>query len=149
MPNSTIPHRMFIDYRVIPHSEQNYETAGDYFWQGETLCIRVSKMSDPRYEHLIYMHELVEAIAVKAKNKVDDSTKFDMPYEEARATGQKRTPCGCPWGEPGDDPHSPYYDEHQMASAVELMYAKELGVNWTAYCHEVEALSLNLGLGPK
>jgi hypothetical protein len=142
-------HRMSIDYLVIPHNRQNYETVGDYWWQGETLYIRVSKMSKPEYEQLVYMHELVEAIAVKAKGKIDESTKFDTPYEEARATGQPRTPCGCPWGEPGDDPHCPYYDEHQMATAVEIMFAKELGVNWTAYSHEAEALTLNLGLGPK
>ena len=142
-------HRIFIDYLVIPHADQNYETAGDYWWQGETLFIRVSKMSDPRYEQLIYMHELVEAMAVRDKGKLDESTKFDIPYEEARAAGHQRTPCGCQWGEPGDDPHAPYYEEHQLASAVELMYAKELGVNWLAYCHEAEALNQNLGLGPK
>ncbi len=121
---------MIIDYRVIPHREQRYETLGDYWWDGQTLHIRVSHLKDPRHEYLIFVHEVVEATMVRCEGGPDESTEFDRPYEAARLA-QIKAPCGClpsAESEPGDDVHAPYYTEHGVATVVENVVAFALDV---------------------
>ena len=64
---------------TIPHEEQRYPTVGDWVVNGDNLYISVSKMSDPRYELLVAVHELVEVLLCKERGisqvLVD---KFDM-----------------------------------------------------------------------
>lgn len=131
---------MKINYRVIEHSRQRYPTAGDYWWKGEILEIRVSRLKDPIKQYLIMVHEFVEATAVRIAGKPDQSTEFDIAYEQARAVGG-RAPCGCRAdAEPGDDPHAPYYNEHQLATKIERIVAKHFRIGWYEYGEEVDAL---------
>jgi hypothetical protein len=149
---------MNIDWRVIPHKEQRYPTVGDWWWDNAVLHLRVSKMSDIRYELLVGLHELIEVMLCEfAKVSQSDSDKFDEEFEATRENLIQSglfnfetlivLPCGCALKksheleyEPGDDPHAPYNKQHQIASVCERALAFFLGVNWGEYEREVETL---------
>ena len=117
----------------IPHGRQRYPTVGDWFYRGDTLVVRVSKMSDPRYEQLVALHELVEVLLCKKRGITQKSVDaFDKAFEKARKPGNV--------DEPGDDPKAPYRKEHFFATNVERLMAAELGVDWNKYAVEVESL---------
>jgi len=124
---------MNICIKTIPHKEQRYETVGDYFYEGKTLCIRVSEMSDWRYEMLVVVHELVELFIVKHQKipfkKIDT---FDILFEKTRRKGSA--------AEPGDSPYAPYRFAHCVATGVERMLAAVMGVIWQDYDHEINSL---------
>lgn len=110
---------------VIEHSQQRYDTPGDWTFEADTLVVRVSRMSKPIYGWLVAVHELVEAllccIAGVTAEEVDD---FDQL-------------CGR---EPGDNPFAPYHKEHVAAEMVERLVAFLAGVNWREYDLEVNSL---------
>lgn len=117
---------------TIPHSQQRYPTCGDWQWLdgGEVLFIRVSKLSDWRYEILIAIHELIETVLCKNDGDVEsDVDAFDIAYEKQRAPGDE--------SEPGDSPRAPYRRQHLIATGIEKILAAELGVDWKAYDKEV------------
>lgn len=134
---------MNILIKAIPHSEQRYPTVGDWYTtstrtkdfdqKGEipnpkdTLQVRMSIMSDWRYEALVAVHELVEALlCARAGVTPKMVDQFDMSWK-----GE---------GEPGDDPRAPYFAQHQAATAIEKQFANYLGVDWQAYEKEVDSL---------
>lgn len=117
-----------INVKVIAHKKQRYPTVGDWFYdKNGNLQIRVSRLSDPRYEQLIAVHEIVEACLCDQAG-VDEQAvdAFDMKW-----TGE---------GEPGDDPAAPYHQQHLNATEVEKIMAKALGVDWAVYEKEINAL---------
>lgn len=125
---------MKIITKTIPHLEHRYETVGDWWFDGNgDLQIRVSKMSDSRYEWLVALHEQVEALMCsEAGVDQDDVTKFDMEYEARRKEGDD--------SEPGDCVLAPYHKQHQFATALERTFAATLGVNWAEYEKEIYSL---------
>ena len=132
--SSAEKHRdLHIVIETIDHSKQRYLTVGD--WQIDkagNLRIVVSKMSDQRYEFLIGMHEAIEAyLAVHAGVSPEAVDRFDRAYEAKRKAGND--------SEPGDDPKAPYYRQHQIGTGIERLLAAELGVDWSAYDHEVSS----------
>ncbi len=134
---------MKLDIRTIPHNEQRYDTAGDYYEEGGTTNFRISKLGDSRYEQLVLIHELVEYFLVKLAgiplSKIDEfdkSFESDMYIEDGLLFEEN-------WGEPGDSPQSPYYRQHQMASIVERMCAFFFNVKWVDY----DGAVLNLEYG--
>jgi hypothetical protein len=132
-----------IDFRVIAHKRQRYETVGDWYRAGGAMQFRASRMSDRRYAVLVFVHELVEWLLCReAGVKARDVDRFDMAYETARERPVHFcAPCGCDfYEEPGDDPHAPYHAQHVVASAVERTVAKAMGVDWDKYNDEVESL---------
>jgi len=119
---------------TIPHEEQRYPTVGDWVVNGDNLYISVSKMSDPRYELLVAVHELVEALLCKERGIPQELVdKFDMEYEASRSEWDTTS-------EPGDAAGAPYKKEHFFATTVERLLAAELGVDWEKYGAEVQAL---------
>jgi len=121
---------MKIIIETIPHSEQRYDTVGDWQWgTGEhpndilDLTIKVSAMWYWRHTMLIIVHELVEAFLCKGwgvdEKKVDE---FDMNWEPHHGLT-----------EPGEDRDAPYYLAHQIASGVERIVAANLDVIWAEY----------------
>jgi hypothetical protein len=124
---------MNICIKTIPHKEHRYETVGDWFYEGETLNIRVSKMSDWRYEFLVALHELVEVFLCRysgvGQKQVD---RFDIAYEKKRKAGDE--------SEPGDSPKAPYRTQHCIATGVERIVAAFLGVVWADYDKEIQSL---------
>lgn len=152
---------MIIDWQVIPHKEQRYHTVGDWWWDDlketvvKTLYLRISRMSDPRYELLVGIHELIEVMLCEFVGITQiDADRFDTAFEKIRARLLKskspksiELPCGCRLEksraleyEPGDDIHAPYHDQHQIASVCERALAFFLGVKWGEYEREVELL---------
>lgn len=96
-----------------------------------TLRICVSQMSELRYEWLVAIHELVEAILCeKAGITPAQVDEFDMNYSPQ---------VGDPV-EPGDSSFAPYHRQHRFASIVEELVAMELGVDWNSYSSEVNSL---------
>lgn len=114
----------------IPHSEQRYDTVGDWQWPDEEnhpLRISVSDMFY-KYKCLIAVHELIEAILCAEgtfystailQEAVDSFDKNWKPHDDIT--------------EPGDDPNAPYHRQHMFASLVERMLAAEMGISWGQY----------------
>lgn len=131
---------MRIEFRVVPHSKQRYDTVGDWFGQRGALWIKVSDLKDKRYSNLVFLHELIEYIISRMHGiKAKDVDLFDEAYEAAREDG--KAPCGCPIGpEPGDDEHAPYHRAHRCASDCEAIIASALDVDWAEYEKAIEAV---------
>lgn len=83
-------------------------------------------MNNHRYEYLIAIHELLEALLCHERGIAEGSvTKFDEQFESLRPIGFT--------GEPGDHPLAPYRKEHFFATSIERLVASELGIDWTKY----------------
>ena len=122
-----------ITIKVIPHNEQQYETCGNYRYDGDSWLIEVSDMDNWKYEMLIALHEFVELLLVRDREiPLEIITDFDMKFEKKRKKGNT--------DEPGDDKNSPYRKEHKFATKIEKMMAKELKVNWNKYDKKVMSL---------
>lgn len=128
---------MKIVIETIPMSEQRYPTVGDWWHDPDgTIQVRVSAMSDPRYEFLVARHELDELFLCYVRGiKEKDVTDFDLMFEHEREQGLHKLD-----EEPGFDPRAPYLAEHTAASAAERIMATELDVDWAAYDNEVNSL---------
>jgi hypothetical protein len=128
---------MRILIETVPHSQQRYDTCGDWVIDADgTWHIRVSQMpagpgSRTAFALLVGIHELIE-MALCQKNGVTekDVDDFDLHYVGNR-------------DEPGDDIEAPYYREHQIAAGIERILAAELGVDWAEYEAVINALGEN------
>jgi hypothetical protein len=125
---------MKINIQTINHEEQRYPTVGDWWVDSDgTWQVRVSKMSDWRYEVLVAIHELVEMAWCQWHGVSEQAvTDFDIEFEH------EREPRNV--DEPGDDPAAPYHHGHQWATGVERFVSLMLGVDWKAYEAAVESL---------
>ncbi|SRR6266404_144416 len=121
-------------FQTVMHSQQRYDTVGDYQEAHGFISFTVSDMNNWKYEALVSVHELVEKILVNARGIADKSIDdFDMDFEQNRDLGDE--------SEPGDSRQAPYFAEHQFATMVEKMLAVELGVDWDHYDQAVLGLS--------
>lgn len=123
---------MKIIIQTVPHKAQRYDTCGDWQFNDATgeLLITVSELRTPHASLLVAVHELVEAMLCH-QHGIDeaDVDHFDRTWEAHNG-----------YSEPGDDMAAPYYAEHQFACGIERLMAAELGVCWTEYEREIEAL---------
>jgi hypothetical protein len=117
-----IPH-LNVEILTIPDSRQRYDTAGDWRLPNGRIVIKVSRLSNPDYELLVAIHELIEARLCQ-RDGVSD--RWD------RGPGKDED-------EPGDDPKAPYHEQHMTASRIERFVAKQIGVNWAEYEKELES----------
>lgn len=127
-----------LEYKVIPHKEQRYETCGDY-WVDEkgVQQVRVSKMPNPDFEFLVLMHELTELYLCQKRGiKEEDITNFDVEFEHIRTVH----PDVIGEQEPGHMVSAPYHKEHCFAEKIEKLLAEELGVAWLEYDKTVTSL---------
>ena len=150
---------------TIEHRHQRYDTCGD--WQfnkvdcdphaHEHLEIRVSRLGDERFEALVALHEMVEALLCR-EHGVDEAavTAFDMQFEEdrerdlAELNDELDHAIADDWApdtvadirrmiairttqEPGDHPAAPYHSEHIFANAIERRMAEEMGICFADY----------------
>lgn len=128
-------HSPHFEIKAIEHKHQRYPTAGDFWGNPDEWKVRVSKMSDPRHEWLVLLHEFVEMILMLHRGIPEElQGEFDRMFERERAEGKWTNE------EPGFDPRSPYLKEHTFATRIERMIAKELGVDWKAFGKEVDSL---------
>jgi hypothetical protein len=119
---------MKITITTIPHAAQRYDTVGDWTWHDDdTLAINVSHLGDRRYEALVAVHELVEALLCRQHGITTAQVDaFDVAFEGD--------------GEPGCAPDCPYRREHTEATVVEMHLAVAMGVDWNEYDAAVCAL---------
>lgn len=117
-----------ITIETAPHKDQLYPTAGDYWWAADgELFIRVSELQNRDHMFLIGLHEMVEAYLAERRGIPEpEIRRFDIEHPELE--------------EPGMDPRAPYHKEHFIATIIEMMVAKELGVDWREYDDAVKAL---------
>lgn len=152
---------MKIDFQIIPHKRQRYETCGDWWVDTENVVqVRVSRLSDRKYEYLILIHELTEMFLELAKRRTktqrpnriaerpsheerelqelrllaESTDRFDKRYEASRPPDDNES-------EPGCEPDCPVYQGHMAASAIENIAAMVLEVNYNRYAEEVGALT--------
>lgn len=121
---------MDILIRVIPESQMRPEVNGaDWYFDTEgNLQVRVSPMSDWRYETLLAIHEAVEAIMCKFNGVTQKSVdEFDLEYDKTHTFDLNA----------GDDPAAPYKLEHTFATAIERILAGVLKVDWLTYDTEL------------
>lgn len=125
---------MQINLKTIPHSEQRYETTGDYFDEDGVTQIRVSDLGSDDYEFLVLIHEMVEWYLTQKRGiKEEDISNFDIEFENNRKKWDT--------SEPGDALSSPYRQEHFFATNIERLCSEQLGVNWQHYSETVLNLS--------
>lgn len=135
--------RIVID--TTPHNDQRYNSVGDWRWEATsetltTLHIRVSefpsgmKNSKWKYEFLIGIHELVEAILCESQGisekQVDDFDINEKIDEE----------CFELDVEQGDHPEAPYKHQHNIATGIERILCATLGIDWYEYDHQIEKM---------
>lgn len=125
--------------RFIDHIDQRYETCGDWEVGAEGYHkISVSRVQPLKYSYLVAVHELIEMLLCMERGIpqyiVDD---WDIAFEKKRL----RFPRKMKDAEPGDNPAAPYFKEHQFASKIEKMLAKELKINWREYEEAISSLS--------
>jgi hypothetical protein len=134
---------------VIDHKDQRYPTVGD--WRAlpdGDVAVCVSRMKDQRYQTLVAIHELIEAVLCAHRGISEERvTAFDEQFEKHRAEALE--PLGrrhsavrrmLKEAEPGDQRHAPYHREHVFATKIERLMAEELGVDWAKYEAAIAAL---------
>ena len=123
-----------IRIKTIPHSEQRYNTCGDYFVDEEgVMQFRISDLGDSIKELGILIHELIESfLCILRGIKWDDIDKFDKEFEANREEGDL--------SEPGNSPLAPYYGEHRFAENIERQLLHESGVDWFKYNDQIDSL---------
>lgn len=110
---------------TIPHKDQRYQTVGDYFSSAHGVTIQVSKLGDWRMEFLVAVHEMIEEALTRHRGiQEPDIMAFDVAHPDL--------------DDPGMDPRAPYHREHVLATAVEMLLAQELGVDWVQYGEAME-----------
>jgi hypothetical protein len=119
---------------TIPHSEQRYDTTGDWqYLEDGTLVVKVSRLRHERSEWLVAIHEIVEAFLCRQYGLADAAvTAFDEQFEK------QPNPQNI---EPGDHPDAPYRDEHCFATAVERMLCAAISYPYSYYEADVYAVS--------
>lgn len=128
---------MKIVMESIDHLSHRIPTCGDWYYDDEgTLHIRASKLSNEKYEVILLVHELIEALACRYDGvPVEEVDAFDLEFEHKIANRQ--TDGG---DEPGDEPDAPYSDQHCLATAFERILAERWGIKWKTYNAELYEL---------
>ncbi len=127
---------MNIEMKSIPHDQHRYETVGDYWQDGDVLRFRVSEMGNEDYHFLVMIHEMIEEHMTRRRGiKEPDIKAFDEMYEAEREEGKHSDA-----DEPGFDSRAPYQQEHTIATAVEMMLAGHMGIDWGEYNKTVMSL---------
>ena len=128
---------MKVKIETITHNKQRYDTVGDYqlMPDGEWY-ISVSETGNSKYDFLIAIHELIELYLTQFNGISEESIMdFDLYFEKKRQMGFINDT-----DEPGFCSESPYRKEHTIATAIEMMLAAELGVDWKKYDDDINQL---------
>lgn len=130
---------MKIIIESIPHSQQAYETCGDWRWTPDgTLHIRVSEEMGAKSCSAVILHELFEVLAL-CKGDELPKTERDLLTEKVDCF-DKNWNGDLEADEPGDDPKAPYHREHSLSTAVERIAVSEFGMSWKEHEKNVEKL---------
>ncbi len=122
------------DCETIPNNKQRYPTVGDYATDifGVTH-FKISELENWKYEFLISIHEIIEKFLCKAAGVQEiDIDTFDIKYEKERPEND--------FSEPGNSEEAPYHRQHLVASYVENLLLRELGLNSIEYEKVINSL---------
>lgn len=119
---------MRITIDTVPHEEQRYNTAGDWYYnENGDLFITVSDMQNRDYEFCVGIHEAIEAWFCREHGiKEEEVSTFDKRFKGD--------------GECGDDPEAPYREEHFFATSIERFISQALRIDWKKYDEAVNNL---------
>ena len=111
--------------KIIPHNQQRYNTAGDYFLEKGVWQFRISEMKSIFYEVFVLFHELWEwfRVCIIKGIKEEDIAKFDIAWQ-----GEKHI-----FSEAGNDPKAPYHKEHLESTALEKFLVRKAKMKWSVY----------------
>jgi len=125
---------MDIHVKIIPNDQHRPGITGADWWFDESgnLEVRISKMSDSKYESVLAVHEVVEAVLCRYAGVTHEAVDaFDIPYHQKNEVYDL---------DAGDEPEAPYRRQHGFATAAERIVASEIGIPWLAYDKELAAL---------
>lgn len=119
---------MKINTRTVPHHKQRFGQCGDWWVDPDGIYqVRVSFMSNSRFQLAVVLHEIIEAVLCKELGIPESAVDaFDETFEGD--------------GEPGDDASAPYYNAHVTASICERAIAHCLNIDWNEYSKAIEQL---------
>jgi len=128
---------MRIVIETVPHEKNRNNQVGDYrYLEDGTLYITVSDMGNKNFETLVAFHELWEVITTEHKGITEQQiTDYDAQYELKREKGLVGE-----FSENGFGSDCIYKDQHMKATAIEMILAAELGVDWNRYEKQVNNL---------
>jgi hypothetical protein len=115
--------------QVIPHDLQEYNTMGNWrefpaskkaLVNGPLMLIEVDDLGDWRKELVVAIHEMVEAALCKHRG-IPESVVSDFDKSHLDSP------------QPGDEPDAPYRREHEFATDIERLIARELDVDPQSY----------------
>lgn len=114
--------------KTVPNEEIKLRkgfTGADWWWEGETLQVRVAaELTDWRERAALIVHEVAEAIMCKHNGvTVAQVDEFDSKFK-----GDNEIDINV-----GDEPDAPYRLEHTYATAIERVLTGVLGVDWKGY----------------
>jgi hypothetical protein len=91
------------------------------------INVEIQELNDEDYEFLLAIHCLVEnKLIEKRKINKSDIDEFEKSYySNMKISGLQ--------DDPGDDPSSPYHNEHLFATFIEMQIAKEMNISWKSF----------------
>jgi hypothetical protein len=103
-----------------------YATVGDWFYDADgVLHIQVAHCGNGNSELIVAVHELVEALLCRHNDISEGNvTEYDKQWNEQ---------AGLKADEPGNEADAPYHKEHTIATAIEMLMASHLDVNWAQH----------------
>jgi len=124
---------LFIEIKVIPHEQQRFNCAGDWFFNEDgTLVVNVSSMKALIYELAVAEHEVGEAI----KCLIVGITHKQVDAFEEVANQKDIT----------DYTGAPHLKEHLESEAIEKLIIEQHGFNWDGeYDSSIRELYKNRG----
>jgi hypothetical protein len=126
---------MKIVIETAPFASLRHGQVDDYWRDADgTLQIRVAPLSNDRRTHGLVVHALWEALTCLAAG---------VPFSAIDAWDAHYTATG----EPGDDPHAPYYRRHQSATIIERLFLESVEEHWADYAREIDALGVTPAAG--
>lgn len=131
---------MTITIKSVPQNRIRADQAGDWWLFGDDIVVHTLETFSKDDQFRIAIHELVEAYLCRGgdsrKGFYESVTEeqvcaFDYQYEAERKEGKHKEK-----DEPGDDPRSPYREQHSAATHVERATCHVLNIpydlNWPA-----------------
>jgi hypothetical protein len=124
-----------ISIKTRKPNQMRYKTCGDYFYDhgSRLLRIEICEQKNNDFEFMIGIHELIEEYITRKEGITEQNIMdFDLMFEEERKQGLHSDS-----DEPGDNPRSPYKDQHRFAENIERQICLRLGIDWNTYNNEL------------
>lgn len=122
---------LFVRIRSAPQDQIRNDQVGDWQIHGDHhIEVTVLETLSPESQLAIAIHELIEAWRCR-EDKIPDGVvcAFDEQYKAECKEGKHGE-----YDEPGDDPRSPYREQHADAIHVERAVCSAIGLNWKEHC---------------